>query len=236
MLTINRSVTTLGLTNNKLRDCTALAIIESLKTNKRICKILLGDNTIELKYIRAIEKTLGVNRGLAKQSTLPLYQRQLDQIRVNPDEYNVTQRKLIELNYACQAERAVTMMHAEALKKTQQKQTTLSTKVSDRKAHVDEDLRKVQRKVIIAEEYTQVERKQNEKDVVQITKKISEATRVIEKLGNDGTFPARERWDSERDEGQDKRDDHTIQGADRPAAGKACQRAHQMVPYTFAKG
>jgi len=136
MLNANKPIHTLNLTNNKLRDDFALAAISNLKQNKRMSKLLLYENVIDLKHIRTIEKMLQSNKITARKSVLPVFQRQLDRLKLNPHEWFITQKKISDIDLECKQEKAIMKQNADALKKTQKKQESISAKVNERKAKV----------------------------------------------------------------------------------------------------
>ncbi len=190
MIAANHSILTLNLSCNRLHDIRALDFISSLKSNKRLTSMPLGNNPIELKHVRGIEKFLRLNRGLAKSHIVPAYRRQLDRIRVNPADFNVTQRKIQEIGYACQTEKAVIVVREEKLQETLESEKALSRRFEEAKAQVDSQLARADQRLVVADELSQAKKLESEKSLLHITKKMAENKRVVEKIGEDSTNSA----------------------------------------------
>ena len=182
MLAANKPIHALNLSNNKLRDTFALSLIANLKYNRRLRKVILTGNVIDLKHIREIEKVLVLNRALARKNVLPVYQRQVEKLQLDPAAFNETLKKITEINYACQGEKALVKHNSDALKKTQQKEGFISGKVKDRKKTMDEELVEAEKKVCAAETFNQNEKKEQEKGIALMHKKITETKWGVEKL------------------------------------------------------
>ena len=102
----NDSIENLYLTNNLLGDETAQELIESLKGsigNKKLRKVFLQHNSINIRYIEEIQVFLNRNEMVAMERVLPDYRREIISMRNDRKELHETGMDIINAGVSMKA-------------------------------------------------------------------------------------------------------------------------------------
>lgn len=181
----DKHLTYLNLSNNILKDKFAMALINGLKRNRNVHKILLENNIIELKYLYSIAKILEINKGYIKKEILPKYRREYEKVQINPESFGITEQEIAKVNSEFNKEEQVVNKASIQLTNVKTIFKSMSNETEKKKKKVEEEFKNTEKEIKNAEEINTNITNEKEKEIVEINKKIEGANRAMSRVEED---------------------------------------------------
>jgi len=189
MLEKNRSIHTINLEDNNLKNQFVIFLIPFIKLNTKICYIKLSGNIVNEKNMKWLDFILIANRNRIKEKILPEFHYELSKYKnIDKESLIITQEKIKELGEAYKIEKVEATKYAGELQSVVVEEKSKSAIIEKRKQNIDLSNKKIEQTILNQEDCLENEEKKLQKEVENMHKKIEKIITNQEQIKDKSIF------------------------------------------------